>query len=78
MNRTSACEVNAEAILEDYRAAYLAEHGKEPVMATDGEFVRIDGIDYRVSDLPQMTEVLRQRAKTDDAEMIHDAHVFSP
>ena len=75
MNTTSACEVNADTILEDYRTAYLAEHGKEPVMATDGEFVRVDGIDYRIAELPPMTEVLRQRLQSPAAKQIEKGHV---
>ena len=76
MNKKSKCNVNADAILKDYRAAYLAEHGKEPVMATDEESVRLDGIDYRMSDLPSMTEVLRKRAKSPEAKLAEDSHVF--
>jgi hypothetical protein len=78
MNTSSTCEVNAEAILEDYREAYFADHGKEPVMVTDGEWVRLDGNDYRITDLPPMTEALRQRAKSTEAKQTEDAHVFSP
>ena len=70
--------MNAEAILEDYVEAYWAEHGKKPVMVTDGEWVKLDGNDYRISDLPEMTQVLRQRRSSAEADVIPEPHVFSP
>lgn len=71
-------QASVEAILEDYTEAYWAEHGKKPDIVTNGEWVRLDGNDYRISDLPEMTKVLRQRRATPEEDVIPEPHVFSP
>lgn len=78
MNNTPTPETTTEAILEGYIEAYWAEHGKRPDLVTDGEWVKLDGNNYRIADLPEMTRVLRERRATPEADVIPEPHVFQP
>lgn len=78
MNTTATSEATVEAILDDYVEAYWAEHGRRPDLVTDGEWVKLDGNDYRISDLPEMTQVLRRRRSSAEEDVIPEPHVFLP
>ena len=70
--------VDAEKILDDYRAAYIAVHNREPEIVTNAQWVRLDGNDYRITDIAAMTQALRKRQTTPEAKITPEPHVFLP
>ena len=51
----------ASVIIEEYVAAYEAEHGKKPTVNKSRAWANINGNNYRIRDLPVMTETLKAR-----------------